>query len=190
MISKTKKIRVLSLINEMVKREVKKQTLLKEEKKVKGIYGYLKLKNGKEYDLEGQIPPKFNYNDIISFGQEDIGNEAENYIKYTDGSSESLTNLKDIKLFYKKLFENKMNLKEGLKKKDIVKFTPKADNDTLSYLYVMQGMDFDNEISKSDIKKLINQSATITAIGSDICNLKFENGIELFGISTEMVQPL
>lgn len=67
---------------------------------MKNIYGYLKLKSGKEINLEGQeFILNFNPDDIISIGEEYIGNEANIFLSK---ENKELCSIEEVKSYFKK----------------------------------------------------------------------------------------
>lgn len=77
----------------------------KQPKIYPNVWGYLRLKNGKEMNLEGSPIKPFNPNDIESFGLDEIGvGEAGNYIEFPDGKDLGLFSTYAHKKFYGQLF--------------------------------------------------------------------------------------
>lgn len=69
------------------------------------VYGYVRLKDGTEIQLEGKNSVKkylsLNPDDIVSFGVEDVGDEANHYLVIKNDQNLTLTTLEEIQLFIK-----------------------------------------------------------------------------------------
>jgi hypothetical protein len=72
---------------------------------VSQIYGNLWLKNGKEIELDGPTPKKFDPTNIESIGEHEIGDDANVCVIYSDSSKKLIKTVADTQKFFTKLFK-------------------------------------------------------------------------------------
>lgn len=69
-------------------------------KKASAIYGLLELVCGNTIDLEGQSHVTVEPEEIQGYGETYLGDEANVFVEYADGSVETITGIDNVKKFF------------------------------------------------------------------------------------------
>ena len=67
------------------------------------IWGCLWMKDGSQVDLDGIVPNTIEPSNIDSFGEHELGDEANIYVIRDDGSDEILNTMADVRSFFQEL---------------------------------------------------------------------------------------
>ena len=71
-------------------------------KNVRAVYGCIWLKDKTQLQFEGELPDNLDFlpENIVSYGEHEIGNEAGIFVRFDDGTEKNLTGLENVKAFF------------------------------------------------------------------------------------------